>query len=284
MKIAILGTGFPAMIVAHAVEDHFKNEDHEIVMYGPNLRPVSAGARFYERQIPGVEARQAMCETQSAGDADDYAEKVGGPITEYNRPRPDFLAFSSNDASKQLWERYNHHIIQLPLDKDLIRSSTWDDCDYVLSTIPRPMWYSRQESHLFAATRHWRLDECHEGPEAIGSPYSLGKPYDRNLMIFDSTEDSSFFKITQLFGLMTVEWGFHKKPPISDAYLEILPLATPPGMGLRDVVPNWQGTMALAHLGPVARWRASSDLGAVYFDTKKVLEGDYGDNSSGRHN
>lgn len=277
MKVGILGTGMSGFVAAHAVRQH----DHtaQIVMYGADRRPIASGARWYERMIPGLDVTNRMCSVQSAGDADDYSTKVGGPISLYFKARPEFLAFNYWEGYEKLYDAYNSNIIQLEPDHKLIQSSSWDDFDYVINTSPRPNFYSKEEHGMFAATRHWRVDEHFEGK----MPYVLPGKADKQLMIFDATEDSSYFRISQLFGLMSVEWGFHKKPPIAGSYIEILPLQVAPEVGLRDTIAGWRGTKAMAHVGAVARWEPSTDVGEVFRDVTKVLEGDYGDDDSGGH-
>lgn len=281
MKVAILGTTLAGYVAAHAVTNHFSNSSElEIVMYGANQRPQEAGARFYEREIPGVPAQTAMVTTESAGRAEDYASKLNSPMSKYFRARKDFLAFSYWEAYKYLHTMYNHHVIQLEPSYDLVHDSSWTDCNYVINTAPRPLFYPVEDAGMFAATRHWRIDEA---PDSDPNPYTAGlkQNQEKNLMIFDGTNDSSWFRISQLFGLMSVEWGFHKKPPIAGAYVEILPLGVASGSGLTNITPGWRGTTALAHVGAVARWEPSTDVGEVYEQTIKVLKGDFSDDDSG---
>lgn len=279
MKTAVLGTGMAGMVAAHAVRNF--DPSAEIVIYGVNREPTPTGARWYERAIPDVNVMSRMVTTESAGDPQNYGVKLGGPVSEYFRARPDFLAFNYWDANYKLWDQYQDNIIQLDPDFEMIQKSSWDDCDFVINTAPRPNFYDRSEHGMFAATRHWRIDEGRNANEAT-NPYRNVLPgnQDKHLMIFDGTEDSSWFRITQVFGLMSVEWGFHQKPPIAGAYVEILPLQTPTEMGLHDVIPRWKGTTALAHVGAVAKWKPSTDVGEVFGDVTKVLEGDFGDDDS----
>ena len=285
MKIAILGTGMQGLIAAHAVSEFSKvnwEDGHDIVMYGPNRTPIVAGARFYEREIPGLEipVRSRMVTTESSGKADDYVTKVGHPITKYFKARPSFLAFDYHHTHRILHDMYSDEIIQLSIDKELFETSLWDDCDYVINTMPRAMFYGKEDHPLFAATRHWRIDE-----EGDKMPYSIPDGnVDKQLMIFDGTEDTSWFRITQLFGLISVEWGFHKKPPIAGTYMEVLPLAVPEEMGLANVVPGWKGTRALAHVGAFARWEPSTDVAEVFSQTQSILKGEWSDADEGRRN
>ena len=279
MKVAILGTGMAGLVAAHAV--YTKDQSATIVLYGVNREPLPSGARWYEREIPGVNVMKRMVKTESAGDPKNYGVKLGGPVSEYFRARPDFLAFDYWDANMELWKGYGDNIIQLDPDFEMISESLWDDCDFVINTTPRPNFYETSEHGMFAATRHWRIDESGNTDEPT-NPYRNILPgnQDKNLMIFDGTEDSSWFRITQVFGLMSVEWGFHQKPPIAGSYVEILPLTVPKEMDLKDTVPGWKGTKALAHVGAVARWKPSTDVGEVFGDVTRVLEGDFGDDDS----
>lgn len=270
MKVAILGTGMPALVAAHAA---FKITDcDELVLYGPNEKQKPYGARFYEREIPGLTGPDSlMCHVQANGEAEAYTKKLGAPMTRYTRPRPDFLAFDYHDAYEILWDAWSECIIPMRTDKAMINESYWDDCDYVISTLPRPEWYEPQDYSHFAATRHWRLDECHE---EVRSPYVLPeKNIHKQIMVFDGGEDSSWFRITQLFGLMSVEWPFHKKPPISGVFLEILPIGVSKEFGLKQVIPAWRGTRALIHAGPLARWAPSTDIADVFWHVSDGLSG-----------
>lgn len=267
MKVGILGTGIAGFVAAHAVAQF--DPDATIVMYGPNRAPIQTGARFFEREIPGLDTVNRMCRVESIGDFDDYKTKIGNPISKYFKPRPDFLAFNYWEAYQELWKIYNSTVIQLEPDYELIHGNTWDDFDYLFNTAARPNFYPKEDHQMFAATRHWRIDDSDDGPR---NPYVVGyAKHGLNKMIFDGSPSSSWFRITQLFGLMSVEWPFNKKPPITGTYLEILPLGVPKELGLRHVTPNWRGTKALAHVGAVAQWLPSTDVGEVYGQVQQVL-------------
>lgn len=279
MKIAIIGTNLAGYIAAHAITRNFANsKDLELVIYGVDKRPDEIGARFFEREIPGVPAQSAMCNTESSGRPEDYASKLNSPMSKYFRARPNFVAHNYWEAYKFLHTLYRHHIIQMPIDYQMIQDSSWADCDYVFNAGPRPSFYPIEDMAMFAATRHWRLDE----QKGEDSPYSaLKQNQEKNLMIFDGSEESSWFRISQLFGLMTVEWGFHKKPPIAGAYVEILPLGLSSAVALPPITPGWRGTTALAHVGAMGRWEPSTDVGEVYDQVIRVLKGDFSDNDGG---
>ena len=270
MKVAILGTSMPALIAAKAVTDFDPNA--ELVLYGIKQKPHAVGARWYETPIPGLQdVESSLMNVESAGDPDTYIEKVGGPVSDYLRARASFTAFNYHGTNSRLWEEFERNIIQLEPDQDLINDSSWSDCNYVFNTVPRPIFFPRSEHHMFGATRHWRLDE-----ELNGESFPMrgaARAENRNLMVFDGTKDSSWFRITQAFDLISVEWGFHKKPPIAGAYVEILPLGVPKEAELPKIERAWRGTTALAHLGAVAQWRPSTDVAEVYSQAKHVLEG-----------
>ena len=278
MQIEILGTGFPAMIVTHAITIYCKSTDKpapKIVMYGSSNPPQKVGARFYEREIPmmpGEKIKSRTVSTESKGEIEDYIEKLGGPLTAYNRPRPEFLAFDYHQTYAQLWEKYAGHISPLFMSVEDVNKSSWDGVDFVFNTLPRPAFFGRREAQLFAASRHWRLDESEANADFA---YSGVKSGDQNFIIFDGSTEASWYRITNIFGLMSIEWQHEKRPPIQDVLPEILPLGVPKEMGLLDTYPTWRENTVLTHVGPLARWRPCTDIAEVYFDTMKVLRGDY---------
>ncbi len=273
-QVAILGSGFPALIAAHAVHVFAKSTDiplPKVIIYGSADRPVKIGAKWYEREIPmmpGDLIRQRMVDVSTSGEADDYNLKLKGPVTAYNRPRANFLAFDYHQTYQQLWAEYNSIICTLQIDRQTFDDlDWWRDFELIINTQPRPMFYAPDQMQLFGATRHWRLDEV----EGETMQYASVMQASENFMIFDSTADVSWYRISRVFDLMSVEWPYDKKPPISGVNQEILPLGTPPELGLTDVEPDWRGGRSLAHIGPLARWRPCSDLGELYFDTMEIL-------------
>ena len=272
MKAAILGTGFPALIAAYAVEKYCDATDQpsEVVLYGQESTPERHGARWYEREIPGLKIKSAMVTVQAVGDVDDYIAKLNGPLTEYNRPRPDFLAFDYHEANLLLHNRFADRMSAMGINPKNLDEFSWDDCDFVFSTIPRPAFFGREESKMFAATRHWRLDEPSDQQR-----FAQEGDISKNICIFDGSKNSGWYRVMQTFGLISVEWPFDKKPPLEDLYTEILPLSAAPDLKLRNVDPLWRAKTTFAHVGPLARWSPCTDLGEVYFDVMKVLRRDF---------
>lgn len=265
--VAILGTGMTAFVAAQAIE-HYFHGDVEFVIYGPNMKPVQSGAKWYEREIPEVNVLSRMVSTESVGTAGEYIKKIGGPITRYTSARNNFLAFNYHDAHQLLWEKFNKDIVEIAPDLNLIENGEWGQYDFVFNTAPRINFFSPDQHHFFSATRHWRLDEVYGGH---GLPYAASADRNKNIMIFDGTPDSSWFRITQTFGLVSIEWPFEKKPPIQDLFVEILPLAVPKELGLVHVESAWRDGTTLAHVGAVARWEPSTDVGEVYEQVLEVL-------------
>lgn len=256
-----------ASFVAAQAASH-AHRSAEAILFGPNRRPSAAGARWYEREIPGVDVLSRTVKTQSDGDPGEYIKKVGGPVSAYFRVRNNFLAFNYNDAHEFLWEKFQGRILETDVDYHMVSTAHWGDYDFVINTMPRPTFYPREDHAMFAATRHWRSDELNDGTT---NPFTLPGNQDKNLMIFDGLKESSWFRISQMFGLMSVEWGFHKRPPIENVFLEILPLGVPAEVGLNTIIPEWRGTTALAHVGALAQWEPSTDVGEVYQQTLDIL-------------
>lgn len=274
INVAIIGTGMDGLVAAEAVRNFYHGEAN-LVLFGPNRKPSAAGARWYERQIPGLDVINRIVKTQSVGDVNNYISKVGGPVSNYFRVRNDFLAFNYNDTHEYLWEKFQGNIIESDPNYEFVSGIgqhhvAWSGFDFVFNTMPRPIFYPKEDHSMFAATRHWRLDEMNDGTI---NPYTLPGNQDKNLMIFDGTDNASYFRVSQLFGLMSVEWGFHNRPPLEGVYLEILPLGVPVEVGLRTIIPGWRDTQALAHVGALATWRPSTDVGEVYADVSDVLGG-----------
>lgn len=269
MKITVAGTGLPALIVAHAATkwSEWNGNDLELTIYGEHEPYVPLGAKWFETAIPDILVPSAIVETQSVGDPEDYISKICSPISPYNQARADFYAYDYHSAHEQLSSKYHNKLFAMSIDRKTVQEyPEVVDVDYVFNTMPRPIFYP-QASGSFSASRQWRLDEGRE--KGI---YSIpGENGDRNVMIYDGTLDTSWYRISQLFGLISVEWPFNKKPPISGVYLEILPLGAAPDLGLEDVRPGWRGTKAMAHFGPLAQWRPSTDIGSIFGEVLNIL-------------
>lgn len=266
IKVGIIGTGMTALVAAQAVTNF--DPMSQVTIYGPNEKPVAAGARWYERNIPGVEVMSRMCKTMSIGDPEHYADKLGNPVSLYFRARNNFLAYNFHDAHEFLWEKFRHNTLEISPEYDLINDSDWSSFDYVINTSPRPNFFEKSGHHLFAATRHWRIDEN----SGTTNPYATPGNHDKNLMIFDSSKDSSWFRMTQLFGLISVEFPYAKRPPIDGLSLEILPLGMAGKIALDQIESGWRGAKALLHVGASARWEPSTDVGEVYAQVTEFFD------------
>jgi hypothetical protein len=271
MKVAVLGTSMSGFMAAHAATEFCKTKGFdvpEVVLYGPSQKYRPAGARFYERKVPGIDVEAFMVKCEVAGSFDDYANKIEGPITIYNKPRPDFLAYDYHTAYSVLFDKFKDHIVPQLFNRESLETYPWFDFDFVINTMPRPTFYHPDEMGMFAASRQWRMDESIDD-ETMS--YRTHGGVSNNHMIFDGTKQSSFYRISQLFTLMTVEWAYTHKPPIAGAYLEILPLGIARDAALTNITEGWHGTRALVHAGPMARWEPDRDISNVFLQVEEFL-------------
>lgn len=289
MRIAIVGTGFEGFLAAHAVklkfsEDTFPAELDELTIFGPNPYPMIPGARFYERAIPVVNplftsnafGKPETMEGISNGELSDYFKKVGAnwanPIITPKMPAT--AIYSINGLYAYLYDHYNVHMnTGVNIHSGDFLTIQGNDAplhgyDKVISTIPLPMWFAPEQINLFAALKIWRLDESVN--ESI--PYEAPIEGMRNITIYDGTENAAWFRITRAFGLTSVEFPHHKKPPIQGTYEEIIPngLFQP----IKRAFFNWGGSKTdLFHVGRLGAWTPLYDPAEVFFETQDFLEG-----------
>lgn len=202
--VAVLGTGPAGLMAAHAVALSGK----PVALFGEGKRSRLGGAQFLHDPIPLVndEEPDTVVEYVVRGSASGYKRKVydGDPAV------PSVSITRVHDGKRQpawnLIKTYDRLWDLLSADDQNVASVTpqWldeneDNFELIISSIPGPAICRVPSStpgqgHTFMSQKVWIANKCILD--------SLGD----NTIVYDGTEDVSWYRCSRLFGVGSTEW------------------------------------------------------------------------------
>lgn len=233
MKILVLGCGPAGLLAVHAAAQ--RDDECQVIVLSRKRKSPLHGCQFLHEPIPlsgsGLVASEALRSTsvcyQLRGTAEQYAEKVYGPHRLPTTVSPqlylgDRLAWDLRQAYHWLWRAYHDMIIEADLTPTLVVQALREfKADLVISTIPAPVLCQQGEAHTFSSVRCWAVGDTEDGLGRV--PF----PTQRDTIICDGTRGAGYYRLSNVFGIATVEWpGQRTKPPISGIAPFDKPLST----------------------------------------------------------
>lgn len=231
MKFAILGCGPAGLLAAHAcwlngVEFDIFSKKRKSTLYG---------SQYLHEAIKGVadwEEREAV-KYETRGTPEEYRRKTHGKwwdgIVAPEEFETDHWAWNIRQAYDILWRAYGYMVKDYEFQPAQLGESTWrhfdkmlvelklHEYDLVVSTIPRTIWKVNGEEFIYS--EGWAVGDAPEEGRFV--------PYDcpDNTIICDGTPETSWTRLSRVFGYTTVEWPHHvPKPPIPGVARVIKPL------------------------------------------------------------
>lgn len=223
MKVLILGCGPAGLLAAHAAS--YAPGAH-INIVSIKQKSQLFGCQYLHGSIPDLTLATTTVNYELRGTTDEYSRKVyGGVLPQGVSPahlKGVHPAWDIRAAYDQLWERYAGLVDDFVVDHhDMASMVGYYTPDVVISSIPAPLLCLKPEEHAFTAQQCWAMGDA----PALGQRVPMPCPEDT--IVCDGTRDTSWYRVSRVFGHTTVEWsGLRLKPPLEGVVAFTKPLAT----------------------------------------------------------
>lgn len=264
-KVAVLGCGPSGLVAAHAV--HMAGHDVEI--FSKRRKSFLFGSQYLHEPIPGFNSmvESAVVTYENVGTPEEYRRKCHGQAwdgmvapEEFETKHP---AWNIRDTYDRLWRHYGPRVQDYEirnlykLDQDI----TLDKYDMVISTVPRTIWENPFSNEQFVHSKCWAVGDAPEYGKF--APFSTEKD---NTIICNGSEETSWYRLSRVFGYTTIEWPEHKKPPVQNAVMVQRPLRYIPDPN--QVNPADQ----MMHVGRYGEWKKGVVVSDVYNQVFNALK------------
>lgn len=216
--VAILGCGPAGLLAAHALAQRG-------IPFGIFSVPAKSrlgGAQFLHESIPGLTSEEpdAMLTYRLEGDPMVYKQKVYG-----DNPNVDFVsmafvgngqqvpAWSLRDLYDRLWEVFGSMVNGTVIDATWLKENV-EEFSAVISAMPRDRICEPWSNHTFHYHQVRILNEA------------INPSVPDNEIWYDGTKDRSWYRMSNIFGVGSTEWGMSVRPPMSDLVTVNKPLRT----------------------------------------------------------
>lgn len=210
-KVAILGCGPSGMVAAHAAI----MAGCQVVIYSWKQKSNMYGAQYLHSPIPFVSSPSPVrVNYQLRGTAEEYRAKVYGKKDVEVSPvslREFHYAWDIRDTYDKLWYLY-HDLIE-PVNEigyhwvqDLAMRENWHR---IYSTIPAPAICAAPSWHHFNSTVIWANGDAPDRGHLAPRGWYTREP---NSIICDGTNDNYWYRVSNVYDNVTMEWPSTYKP------------------------------------------------------------------------
>lgn len=268
--VAILGSGPAGMMAAHAVG----MAGVPMAMFSKTLEPSHiGGAQFLHRSLPALTEHDnpdAIITFRLFGDRDGYERKVYGDPAEDRLSRPPFVSFQNlTDQQQQpawnlrsvydkLWALLGDAINEADIDAQWI-ADHGTDFEFIINTIPRPALCRRRIGMDEGVHRF-----THQVIK-VAQPCGIAENYHDNIVVYDGTDNTSWYRSSKIFGVTSAEWSDRLSPPFTTVNVS-KPLATNCDCW-RDA-----GPAPILHTGRFGLWQKGILTHDAFVDSVKYMQ------------
>lgn len=221
--VAILGCGPSGLLAAHACHSY----EIPYVIFSQLRKSQLGGAQYSHIPIPGIhddDDPDVKLKYVVRGDAETYQRKVYGsetvPFVSFENVYDGKLvpAWNLRKMYDHLWVGSQEKIVDFTLDPINV-SKLPHSFDYVFSSVPLPtICFGRVDP----AVQHWFKQQT---VRILNEPLAAGM--EDNTIIYDGTDEHSWYRMSKIFGVGSTEWGGSGAvPPIPDLKTVDKPIAT----------------------------------------------------------
>lgn len=259
-RAAVLGCGPAGMFATHALIER----GYQVQVLSKKRRSEMFGAQYLHAPIPGLSGfdEPHEIEYRLLGTAEQYRAKVYGNSKAVKFVSPENLvgkhhAWDIRRAYYHAFSRYASLIMDVPdIDGDDVAQIIEDEkgCGTIIvSTIPA-QFICINPLHVFGSQAVWAVGDAPE--RGIFSPL---QPDDMTV-VCNGQENPSWYRASNVFGYITVEWPEQNKPPISGVARVDKPTATNCNC--------WEGKVI--KLGRFGAWDKSAFSHSAYYKMSQV--------------
>ena len=209
-KAAVLGCGPAGLFATRALLDR----GYTVAIYSKARKSEMFGAQYLHEPIPTLtpeDERPIKVDYRLEGTAEGYRDKIYGGMPVKVSPetltRP-HLAWDIRAAYDRAWDWYGDIVIDTLITPEWMRSGALDSYGLVVSSVPLPTLCEAKDAHEFHAARIWAM-----GDAPRRGQYAPFRP-EPNTVLCDGTRDRGWYRASNLYGHVTVEWPHRSKPPL----------------------------------------------------------------------
>lgn len=209
-KAAVLGCGPAGLFAAHALV----RKGYDVTIYSKARKSHMYGAQYLHAPIDFLtptDEEPVKVRYLLEGTADGYREKVYGSLPVKVSPEAlqmTHLGWDIRAAYDAAWSCYGSIIQDTLISPEWMWSGALDPYGLVVSSIPLPTICQSRDAHEFHAVRIWAI-----GDAPRRGQYAPFRPEPDTVMC-DGTRDRGWYRASNLYGHVTVEWPANKKPPL----------------------------------------------------------------------
>jgi hypothetical protein len=220
-RAAVLGCGPAGLFATHALVE----KGWQVTVYSKRRKSHMFGAQYLHRAIPGL-TKSDPVEVEYAllgGTPEEYREKIYGPnqvTTSVQILNNNHQAWDIREAYDEAWERYSHLVIEADVTSKWLGIHSWEEraepltpvglashqYDVVISSIPMDQLCYQQ--HEFHSTSIWAIGDAPE--RGTYAPYRAPE----NTIQCSASPDVGWYRASNVFSHVTVEWPGRTKPPL----------------------------------------------------------------------
>lgn len=223
--VAVLGAGPAGLMAAQALS---LQENVGVAIFSATPEPSKlGGAQFLHKAIPIVNSPEpdAVITYRVKGDEETYRRKVYGagqvPFTSFANVRDGDQqpAWNLIETYAKLWDKFGSQVTYTGLiDARWLEQEFLKQFTLIISSIPLPAICRAQagiipEHHQFTSQQ---INVCIE-------QYGAGAP--PNTIVYDGTDDTRFYRQSQVFGVHGTEWASNP-PPGMKVVTDTKPIST----------------------------------------------------------
>ena len=234
-RAAILGCGPAGLFAAHGLIQ----KGWSVKVFSKKRRSEMFGAQYLHRPIDGLTVSDPV-EVEYrllGGTAQEYREKIYGPnnvTVSVKVLDPYHKAWDIREAYYTAWDRYQDLVEDMPnITPEFLGVTRWDPnsspisspppinprgFDVVINTIPLPqICYGNHEFH---SAKVWAIGDA----PARGTYAPYRAPL--NTIHCSASPDVGWYRASNVFGYVTVEWPGNRKPPLPGVAEVTKPIST----------------------------------------------------------
>lgn len=251
-RALILGCGPSGLFAAHALEEN----GWDIRIYSKKRKSHIYGAQYLHSPIPGLTPEgiePIWVKYILNGSAEVYREKVYGAMpvnTSVEALDTEHMAWDLRATYDAAWERWSERVIPVQVDRSFMGAplSPGEDAsltidyrrwDVVLSSIPLNQICYR--NHQFHSAEVWALGDAPDRGQL--APYRPAE----NTVECNGTFDSAWYRASNVYGHVTMEWPGNRKPPLQGVAAVTKPIYTDCDCYGKNVI----------HIGRYGSWKKS---------------------------
>lgn len=209
-KAAVLGCGPAGLFAAHALIQR----GWDVTVFSKKRKSTMYGAQYLHAPIPGLtpeDAEPIKVQYLLEGSVADYQTKVYGSMpvkTSVELLSSTHQAWDIRQAYDAAWDAYGERVVHRVIGPEWMADGELDRFRHVVSSVPLIAICGMLDVHQFHTTNIWAIGDAPDRGQ-----YAPFRP-PADTVLCDGTRDRGWYRASNIFGHVTVEWPGNRKPPL----------------------------------------------------------------------